>query len=315
MYEQELKKAIKILNIKNQKVLLQLPEGLWIYLLDIIKILETKGNDVFWFLGKSYGACDLPLEEAKKLRCNVILHVGHAPFLKEKVIEGIRIEYVELFVYYDVNKIVELLKKHSIIEGVLVGHLPFTKPFPQIVEKAKTEGINLELKNHEFLSHPGQILGCNIVNALTDKNTIIYIGDGSFHIYGLYSLNKRILAINPITWDVRDISKEEQQKYIRKKYVVYTAIKQSERLGVIISSKPGQFEVFAKHIIAEVKKEFQEKTLIFIVANEIKKEDLEFLKVDAFINLACPRLEDDKDFPKPVLSWKSYLEVKSMERK
>jgi len=315
MYEKEINEALRKLDINNSKILLQLPEGLWIYLYEIIKVLERKGNEVFWFLGRSYGACDLPLEEAKRLGCDVILHVGHAPFLKGRAIEGIKIEYVELFVDYDERKVVEVLRKYGVKEGILVGHLPFTKKFPNIVEKSKAEGINLELKNHEFLSYPGQILGCNVVNALTDKSTIIYIGDGLFHLYGLYLLGKRIIAINPISWEVREISQEEQQKYLRRKYAAYATIKQAETLGVLISSKPGQFEVFAKHIIAEIKKEFQDKTLIFIVANEIKKEEPEFLQVDAFINLACPRLEDDKDFPKPVLSWKSYLEVGRGKRK
>ena len=104
MYEKILKNSLKVLNLENQIILLQLPEGLWIYVKEVIRILEVKGNKVYWYSGRSYGACDLPVEEAKRLGCNMILHVGHAPFLKQKEIEGIKVEYVELFIDYNIQK-------------------------------------------------------------------------------------------------------------------------------------------------------------------------------------------------------------------
>ncbi len=310
MYKKNLIEAVNKIKIKNKRILLQLPEGLWMYGEKITKILEKNSNKVFWYLGKSYGACDIPIEEAKRLKCDIILHIGHSPFLKEKEIEGIKIIYLELFMEYNSNKVIHLLEKYDIKEGVIVGHLPYTREFPKIVKKAKEKNIKLELKKHDFLPHPGQILGCNIINAVTSKKNIIYIGDGVFHLHGLFTLGKDIFAINPLNWEVKKISKKEQQQYQIKKYAAYSAVEQSKKIGIIVSSKIGQFNVFAKSVIEQVKKEFKDKDILLIVANEIKKEELEFLKVDAFVNLACPRLEDDKDFPKPIISWKTYTEIK-----
>ncbi|NPA38457.1 MAG: hypothetical protein GXN99_01530 [Candidatus Nanohaloarchaeota archaeon] len=312
MYEKSILEGIeKLENIKGKKILLQLPEGLWIYADKIINILYQQGaSEVIWYKGKTYGACDLPIEEAKRINANLVIHIAHSPFLKEKTIEGINIEYIEVFADYDINFIIEELVKHKIERTVLVGHLPFVHKFPEIVKKAKNQNIHIQLHSNNFLPYPGQILGCHVANAASSLPHITYIGDGKFHLKGLYVFKKPILALNPFSQESRLISIKEIEKEEKKKIMRFTAITNAQSLGIIISSKLGQYKAFAEPVKKAVEKEFKNKKLTWIIENEINKQDLDYLQVEAFINLACPRIEDD-EIKKPLLSWKTYLEVKA----
>ncbi|MEM7819130.1 MAG: diphthamide synthesis protein, partial [Candidatus Aenigmatarchaeota archaeon] len=78
-----MEEAIKTLKrIKAKKVLVQFPEGLKLRIQDIAKKLEKEGFNVVLCLEPCFGACDIRDEEAKRLGCEAILHIGHEEFLK-----------------------------------------------------------------------------------------------------------------------------------------------------------------------------------------------------------------------------------------
>src|SRR3989338_6200884 len=63
-----------------KRILLQAPEGLKTQLIDISKELETLGYEIYISMNPCYGACDLPIGEAKRLGADAILHLGHKEF-------------------------------------------------------------------------------------------------------------------------------------------------------------------------------------------------------------------------------------------
>lgn len=79
-YNFEIDRIIKEINSKKYKsVLLQFPDGLKQYAIDIINILEKNTNSEFriW-LGSCFGACDIPNTD-----CELVVQFGHAPWGKK----------------------------------------------------------------------------------------------------------------------------------------------------------------------------------------------------------------------------------------
>ena len=85
IYNLELDKVVStIKKEKVKKVLLQFPEGMKPYALQISKFLEEKTNALFFiWMGSCFGACDLPLE-VEKLGIELIIQFGHSPWRYEK---------------------------------------------------------------------------------------------------------------------------------------------------------------------------------------------------------------------------------------
>ena len=88
------------------RILLQFPEGLKSKALEEQKQLEEQGNEVFVSSASCYGACDLAIDEAKKLKIDKLIHYGHAPFIGVKT--DIEVEYREY--HQDID--LEVIKKH-----------------------------------------------------------------------------------------------------------------------------------------------------------------------------------------------------------
>jgi len=62
------------------RILLQFPEGLKDKALEYASKLEKEGNEVVVSASPSFGACDLAIEEARKIKADKLIHFGHAEF-------------------------------------------------------------------------------------------------------------------------------------------------------------------------------------------------------------------------------------------
>lgn len=81
-YNLELEKAVsEIKKKKAKRVLLQVPDFFKPYATQIAEKLEkaTKAQ-VFIYFGSCFGACDIPTEEAKSVKADLIIQLGHSPW-------------------------------------------------------------------------------------------------------------------------------------------------------------------------------------------------------------------------------------------
>lgn len=79
MYNLEIKKAVNEIKSSNSKrILVQLPDGLKPKANIIQSELEKTGAEIFIWAGSCFGACDLPQEYAKKMKCDLIIQWGHS---------------------------------------------------------------------------------------------------------------------------------------------------------------------------------------------------------------------------------------------
>src|SRR2546425_281416 len=63
-----------------KRIFVQFPEGLRYSIQKISKDLETEGFETVLCMERTYGACDIRDDEARRLNCDTLLQVGHANY-------------------------------------------------------------------------------------------------------------------------------------------------------------------------------------------------------------------------------------------
>ena len=288
------------------KRLLQVSFGLRRKLLE----LADKYGDVYIDGENRYGACDLPLLEAKALGVEKIIHVGHSKFMNS----DLPVEYVELREEYDpvpvLEKNLEKLKQFKKIG--LLSTIQFLNSLDLAKDFLEKNGIKGLIGKGGKRNYPGQILGCDISPALDigkDVDAFLFIGSGKFHPLGVaLKYKKPVFILDVERSEIHDIEKL-REKFLKQKYTAIGLAKYAKKFGILVSVKSGQMNVR----LAEKLKEFLEKkgkTAYILVFNEIKPEKLENLGLDCFVNTACPRIpvEDRELYSKPMLSFDELME-------
>ncbi|MCF7860861.1 2-(3-amino-3-carboxypropyl)histidine synthase subunit [Candidatus Woesearchaeota archaeon] len=176
----------------------------------------------------------------------------------------------------------------------LVAAIQYIPLLQQVRKILETEGFDIEVPKLSS-DTPGQILGCD--NLVSDR-AVLCIADGNFHPTAIRS---EAYIMHP---DGRIAPLEPKTNRQKAAYVKFLS---SDRIGVLISTKPGQNHIeVAENKILERK--YPNKRFYYFISNQIG-DMTDFNFIDCFVNTACPRLADDK-FQKPILDI-SYL--RSME--
>lgn len=218
------------------------------------------------------------------------------------------VEVTSELIDYLIKKKIKTLALYSAVQ-----FLPFLKTIKEELENKKIEVI---FSKPGRTSASGQLLGCDVTsNSLKiDKSKIheieafLYIGDGQFHPLALaYAQEnseeyKEVICFDPFSKKIELIDKKEIEKVFRKKQGSLAKFFNSEKVGVLISLKPGQ--QFLKASLS-LEQKFPDKKFYFFVDNNISFNQLEnFPFVQVWINTACPRigLDDIEQFRKGVVN-------------
>ena len=97
-FDFEEERIVKELKERKVKIaLLQLPEGLKKEASRLANYFERKNDAEIIVSGETcWGGCDLALDEAKNLEADLLIHYGHAPFMKKVDFPAIYIEIKDL---------------------------------------------------------------------------------------------------------------------------------------------------------------------------------------------------------------------------
>ena len=291
---------------------MQFPEGLKQHALEHAKRLESEGNEVFVSASPSFGACDLAIDEARRIGADKLVHFGHAEFH--------RVDFNVEYVPYTMD--VKL--------DVLGGSLPYLEAFksvclmttvqhvhqlPDIVRFYERNGKSVVLNRpNGFAKQAGQLLGCDSGNVTVLDRSVdafVYFGGGIFHPLGaLLQTTKPFLVVDPFLNSVRRIDgmREEYRKSSRGKVLASLGAK---RFGILVSTKNGQYNMQLARLL-KGKIEASGLSSAILVSNTLDFESLaNMLEFDAFVNTACPRIAiDDTDrLRKPLLSANELMEV------
>ncbi|MCX6772626.1 MAG: diphthamide biosynthesis enzyme Dph2 [Candidatus Micrarchaeota archaeon] len=291
------------------KIMLQFPEGLKAMALAEAAKLEKQGHEVFVAAAPCYGACDICLDEARNIGAEKIIHFGHAEFMKVK--SDIEIEYVPYFLDVDwkktgpvIEKGAALLKKEKVKTLALTFPVQHRENSARVKELLEAFGFTVKLgMGGAHVRHPGQVLGCDSdsVKNAGDVDAVVYFGGGKFHPTGIPS-DKMVLCIDPHLGDSYWIT-EEIRRVERKRKGSILAASNAKCFGILVSTKCGQVNLAGARI-AKKKLEEKGRKAMLLVANELNPIALQnFMSFDAYINTACPRINDDTDaYGKPIVN-------------
>jgi 2-(3-amino-3-carboxypropyl)histidine synthase len=312
--EQRLVKEVK--RRRSKRVLIQLPEGLKPQGPELAEVIEKTGAVAIISADPCYGACDLAVEEAKRLNADLLVHFGHSQLRRASKRESVQIMYIQAKAKLSLKKALEkalpLIKPWMRI-GV-VTTIQHTEQLDDVREALLAAGKRVAVGDAGRLSHTGQVIGCDFSNAravLRDVDAFLCICGGRFHALGVaLTTAKPTVVADPYEGTAYSVDREAD-RLIKQRWASIQEAANGKRFGVLIGLKSGQKRLKrALWVSRELQKSGKKSTLL--AAREVTPESLlQYPSIDAYVNTACPRisLDDSTRFKKPVLTINEALVV------
>ena len=305
-YNFELHKTIwRIKQNKAKRVALQFPEGLLMFACAIADIIEQfTGVEVIIMGDVTYGACCVDDYTARALGADMMVHYGHSCLVSIDT-TTIKMLYVFVDIKIDNQHVINTLKQ-SFKPGAqfaLVSTIQFVAAL-QSIQQLLSADYKVLVPQSKPLS-PGEILGCTSPKLPDGTEAIVYIGDGRFHLESIMIANPSIQAFQYDPYSKilsREYYDHGQMKTTRKRAVIQAS--GARRFGLILGTLGRQGN---PNILEFLQESLRTAGIDFVVVllSEIFPEKLKlFEDVDAWVQVACPRLSIDwgTAFNKPLLT-------------
>ncbi|PIW32823.1 MAG: diphthamide biosynthesis enzyme Dph2 [Nitrosopumilales archaeon CG15_BIG_FIL_POST_REV_8_21_14_020_37_12] len=268
-----------------------------------IRITEKFGIPAYVLADTTWGTCDLNSNGSRVLGAEIQFNIGHT--INTESFE----ENVVLIDAFDDVEFDSVAKKCvTVLSGKKISLVTDSQHLHQVdkVNKILTEnGIDVKIGKGKGQLNDGQVFGCEFYPASELKDQVdayVFLGQSNFHASGIaLSTNKPTYVLDPYFNEVREIT-DFAQKLKRKATLAIYKAAEAQSFGVIVGLKEGQLsKVFALKFKKELEK--HGKSVQLFALTDITNERLRNLKgIDAFIQVACPRISTDNQFDKPVLS-------------
>ncbi|MCE9618122.1 MAG: diphthamide biosynthesis enzyme Dph2 [Nitrosarchaeum sp.] len=268
-----------------------------------MNITKRFGIPAYVLADTTWGTCDLNSNGSKVLGAEIQFNIGHTINT-----ESFEKNLILINAYDDVEfdsvakKCVDILKGKKIS---LVTDSQHLHQMYKVNEILTNGGIEVKIGKGKGQLNDGQVFGCEFYPAteLKDKvDAYVFLGQSNFHAAGIaLSTNLPTYVLDPYFNEVREVTEFAQKLKKKATLAIYKAA-DAQSFGIIIGLKEGQLsKVFALKFKKELEKEG--KTVQLFALTDITNERLKNLKgIDAFIQVACPRISTDNQFDKPVLS-------------
>lgn len=292
---------------KPRSVALDGPDGLMSKIQETADIIAEKFEIPTYIIGDTcWGSCDLNTHAANVLGAEILFNIGHTISMDGFGKEIVMIDAYEDMPFDEVAKRLasELLgrnyRKISLL--TISQHLPQLENVRGIFEQS---GLSVVIGNGKGQLNDGQVFGCEFYPANSESDRIdcyVFLGQSPFHSAGVaLSTGKQTFMLDPYFQEYTEISSVAEELHRKAILSIYKAA-DARTIGIIIGIKDGQF---AKTRALELKKDFEKVGIKvrLIGLTEITEERIQiFGQVDAFVQVACPRIGIDNHFKKPMLS-------------
>ena len=170
----------------------------------------------------------------------------------------------------------------------LVSSIQFIDSLPTIKQQLDEENIKSTIA--------GQVLGCNVKTAekITNKvDSFLYIGDGQFHPLGIaIKTKKQVFTLSPFNNRFKKIQKQTKENYEKRKKAALSKFLYADTVGILVSTKPGQY--YNPKKLETLKNRYKQKNFYTFISDTIDYNQFDnFPFIQAWINTACPRIEED----------------------
>uniref|UniRef100_A0A915PKH0 2-(3-amino-3-carboxypropyl)histidine synthase subunit 1 n=1 Tax=Setaria digitata TaxID=48799 RepID=A0A915PKH0_9BILA len=300
-------KSLWYLKSGHIKVCLQFPEGLLLYSCIIADILRKYTDCEVIIMGDvTYGACCIGDQAARAFGCDLMVHYGHSCLIPIQETHGIEMLYIFVNIEMNLGHFIDVLKanfeKHKKL--ALVSTVQFVPCLQSIRKELNAEGYDILIPQVKPLS-PGEILGCTSPKLQNDVDTVVYLGDGRFHLESVLIQNPSVAAYQYDPYSKKFTHEEYNFDLMtRKRKEAVEMAQKCHMFGVIQGSLGRQGN---PRIVEDLEKRLQAagKVFVRVLLSEITPQKLSFFAdIDCWVQVACPRLSIDWSaaFEKPLLT-------------
>lgn len=304
---------------KPRSVALNGPEALIPKLQDTADhIAEVFSIQVYIIGDTCWGSCDLNTHAADMLSADILFNIGHTI-----AIDTFGQKVVMIGAFDDIS--FDIIAKKCARD--LVGKYKTVSLVTDSQHLHQIEGVKKIFEDHGYSVIIGrgrgqlrdaQVFGCEFYPAHDVHDQVdayIFLGQSMFHSAGVaLSTEKPTYMLDPYFEEYTEVNEFAQGMQKKAILSIYKAL-DAEKIGIIIGLKEGQFA----HLRAiELKKEFEKlgKMVQMIALTEITEERIQIFKgIDAFVQVACPRIGTDNHFKKPMLSVPQALSLIKLLKK
>jgi len=315
-YSFELEKSVqRILSLKASHVALQMPEGLLLYatvLVDALTRLAAPVLQQVSILGDvTYGACCVGDLDAQALGAQLLIHYGHSCLVPLQH-TALPCLYVFVEIQLDIPHLVDCLgatlKQANNLECdeesphiYILGTVQFRHALVEAKELLMTQKgyPNVSIPQVKPLS-PGEVLGCTsptLDQHTTRKAVVCFVADGRFHLESTLISNPHIAVFyryDPYGKTMTEESYDHSAMHAIRKQAIARTAQSANIFGIILGTLGRQGNpAIVKQIQTQLRS--HQKRSFLMLLSEITPAKLQLFgdKVDAWVQVACPRLSVD----------------------
>lgn len=293
-------------NQKPNSVALNGPEGLVSRIQEVADNVEERYHIPAYVIGDTcWGSCDLNTHAADLLGADILFNIGHTIAMQSLGRKVVMIDAYDDVSFENVaRKCASDLKARYRTLSLLTDsqHLSQITTVKKIFEEY---GYDIIIGRGKGQLNDAQVFGCEFYPAHYMQNRVdayIFLGQSMFHSASIaMSTEKPTYMLDPYYQEYTEVT--EFARGLQKKAIlaIYNAL-DAQRIGLIIGLKEGQY---AQVRALELKRTLEKlgKKVQLIALTEITEGRVQIFKeIDAFIQVACPRISTDNHFKKPMLS-------------
>ncbi|CAG8492756.1 12831_t:CDS:2 [Acaulospora colombiana] len=249
----------------------------------------------------TYGACCVDDFTAVALGCDFMVHYGHSFPVN---VTTVKTMYVFVDIGIDIEHFLNTVRM-NFERGkklTIVGTVQFVSSI-QSAQKSLENEYSLNVPQAKPLS-PGEILGCTSPK-LGEQDALIYLGDGRFHLESIMIANPHVPAFryDPYSKKFTRERYDHVDMHALRKHAINLA-KNAKKFGLILGTLGRQG---SPKVMEYLEEKIRSRGLdyVCVLLSEIFPDKLkQFQDIDAWIQIACPRLSIDWGyaFPKPLLT-------------
>jgi len=266
-------------------------------------IMEKFDIPAFVLGDTTWGTCDLNSNGAKVLGAEILFNVGHTNKLDTFENNVVMIDAFDNVTFDHVlPKCIEKFSGKTISLITDSQHLHEVEHVKKFLEE---NNISVKIGKGKGQLNDGQVFGCEFYPAAETKDNVdgnLFLGQSNFHAAGIaLSTRKPTFVLDPYFNEIRDVT-DFAKKLEKKATLAIFKAAEAQVFGIIVGLKEGQFAMVTA---LKFKKEFENagKSIQLFALTDITSDRLKNFKgIDAFIQVACPRISTDNQFDKPVLS-------------
>uniref|UniRef100_K3WYL2 2-(3-amino-3-carboxypropyl)histidine synthase subunit 1 n=1 Tax=Globisporangium ultimum (strain ATCC 200006 / CBS 805.95 / DAOM BR144) TaxID=431595 RepID=K3WYL2_GLOUD len=305
-YNFEIRKTVwRIRQANSKRVALQFPEGLLLYSCVISDIIERfTGADTIILGDVTYGACCVDDLTAIALGADFMVHYGHSCLVPIDV-TTIKMLYVFVDISIDVDHLVECMKLtfKPDTKIALMGTIQFASSIHVASTKLAAHFSHLSVPQAKPLS-PGEVLGCTSP-VIDGVDALVFIADGRFHLEATMIANPKLQSYRYDPYPkILSIEKYDLPQMMEVRSDAIATAKSAHKFGIILGTLGRQGNPLILDRIKELLQQRGKEFFVLLLSEIFPDKLARFYDVDAWIQIACPRLSIDWGyaFTKPLLS-------------